>query len=212
MNINDWKNILHKENIEILIQDGVIKEVVGQDQDAYGIEKVDNTYNYIYISHERKTYPEKKILKTFKDEKLAFNFFVFSLLSNMYLDKYNDITKKYGSRILSMEKMKFDDIVTILRENGYESKYICIGKNLKKNSMFLYEEHDGWYTSYLDENMKVAFGSKVPSNITLIILTAIQDDIMLCCLEDFIHKYSLENEVGILEKEMLLGYYNPKEI
>lgn len=212
MNINEWKNILHKENIEISVQDGVIKEVVGQDQDAKGMEKDGNIYNYIYIRHERVTHPEIKILRTFENEQLAYKFFIFSLLSSKYLNKYNEITKKYGSRILSFENMRFHDIEKILCENGYDSKYICIDENLKKNSMYLYEKQDGWYTLYLDENKKAAFGSSVPCNITQIYLKAIRNAIKLSCLEDFIHKYSLENEVGIPEKAMLLGYYNPKEI
>lgn len=209
MYLSNFSNILNNEGIRTQINNKDIYEIVGQGENYYKLQYLDNKYYYCFVKRERQTSPENIVLAEFDDEISALKYFMINELSRYYFNKAQTIVSDNINVFIETDTIKEEDIKNILLLNNIPNNYLSFINNINQDSILLEKLHDGWFTYYLDDNMKKAFGSKVACSMLEGYIRALRECIMLFYFYNFVSKYKLDIEFTIRDKATYLKYdYN----
>jgi hypothetical protein len=132
---------------ELSYDSNELKEVMTyQEDDYYLIKKEAKTWCFYHVTNERKK--ECKLLGEYNTEEKAMVHFLLNRLDSLYLDKYILLAKK---ECKFYERINILDIVYLksaIKNVGIPEYYISY-KSKTNNSIYIYEEDDGWHTEYV---------------------------------------------------------------
>ena len=149
--------------VEILKYEGYSKELVYdhselreimtyQEDDYYLIRKEDEMWCFYHVTNERKK--EFKLLGQYNTEENAAIRFLLNRLDSLYLDKYILLAKRQNKFVEKRNILDIADLESAMKNVGVLEEYISY-KNKKNNSIYIYQEDDGWHTAYIDRNGEV---------------------------------------------------------
>ncbi|URZ09738.1 hypothetical protein [Clostridium felsineum] len=150
MNIYNVVEILKSEgyNKKLMVDEGELKEKMSYPEDEYyKIKKNKDKWCFCCIRNERKK--EIKILGEYNTEEEACLYFLLNRLEAYYLDKYILLAKRKNNLTASKDVLNEKDLELALNKIGIGESYISY-INKKYNSIYIFEDGDGWHTEYID--------------------------------------------------------------
>lgn len=152
MNINEVVRILADENYskDLIINKDELKEKMAYpEDDYYQIKKDKDKWKFYHINNEKGK--DVKLLGEYDSEEEACLYFLLNRLDSYYLDKYILPAKRENNFNAKKDVLNEKDLELALSKIGIDQSYVSYTKK-QKNSIYIFEESDGWHTKYIDSD------------------------------------------------------------